>query len=121
MKSFISVLISVIVIPIMMVAFGLLWRKCPPQNINWIYGYRSRRSMKNHITWQYAHQYQAKTWYWSGVVLLVFSLIFALLFKGSYKDIPAWFFYMELIVMIVSIIPTEVTLAKRFDKEGNLR
>lgn len=121
MKSFISVLISVIVIPIMMIAFGLLWRKHPPKNINWIYGYRSRRSMKNHITWQFAHKYQAKIWYWSGLALLVFSLIFALLFKGSYKEIPGWIFYMELAVMILSIIPTEVTLAKIFNKEGNLR
>lgn len=121
MKSFISVLISVIIIPTLMITFGMVWRKHPPKNINWIYGYRSRRSMKNNKTWEFAHLYQAKVWRWSGIILLIFSLIFALLFKESYKEIPAWIFYIELAIMVLSILPTELALSKRFDKEGKLR
>lgn len=46
---------------------------------------------------------------------------FALLFKKDYKEIPYWIFYIELAIMILSIVPTELALAKRFDKEGKLR
>ncbi len=121
MKSLIPVLISLIIIPIFMITFGMLWRENPPKSINWIYGYRSKRSMKNSKTWKFAHLYQAKLWRWSGIVLLVFSVIFALLFEKNYKEIPGWIFHIELAVMILSIIPTELALAKKFDKEGNLR
>lgn len=120
MKLSIPVLVSVIPVPILMIVFGVLWKRYPPKSINWIYGYRTIRAMRNDNTWKYAQQYQAKVWRWSGVILLVFSLIFALLFKKSYTEIPGWVFYTELIVMILSIIPTKIALWKKFDREGNL-
>lgn len=121
MNSFISVLISVIIIPIMMLTFGVIWRGHPPKNIKWIYGYRSFMSMKNHETWKFAHLYQAKVWRWSGVPLLIFSLIFALIFKKGYKEIPYWILYTQLAILVLSIIPTELALVKKFDKKGQLR
>lgn len=121
MKFSILVLISVIPVPVLMIVFGLLWKKHPPKSINWMYGYRTRRSMKNNKTWEFAHLYQAEMWRWSGIALLVFSLIFALLFKKDYKEIPDWIFNIELGIMILSIVPTELALAKRFDKDGKLR
>ncbi|MFV0502845.1 MAG: SdpI family protein [Lachnospirales bacterium] len=120
MNFSILVLISVIPIPTSMIAFGTLWRKHPPKSINWIYGYRTIRAMKNDNTWRFAHLYQAKLWRWSGSILLLFALIFSLTFTNSYKEIPSWVFYVELGVMILTIIPTEIALRKKFDKEGNL-
>jgi uncharacterized membrane protein len=121
MKSFIPVLISVIPVPILMIAFGILWKKHLPKSINWIYGYRSTRAMKNDNTWKFAHLYQARVWRWSGSILLVFALIFSLSFTKSYKEIPAWIFYTELGIMLLTIIPTEIELRRKFDKEGSLR
>lgn len=103
-----------------MIIFGFLWRKYPPKNINWIYGYRSLTSMKNEDTWNFAHIYQAKVWRWTGIILLIAVLMFSLLFKKNYKEIPSWVFYSELIFLILTIIPTELSLRKKFDKEGNL-
>lgn len=121
MRFSIPVLISVIPVPILMIAFGVLWKNHPPKSINWIYGYRSIRAMKNDKTWNYAHIYQAKVWLWSGSILLVFALIFSLSFAKSYKEIPDWIFYAELGIMILTIIPTEIALHRQFDKEGKLR
>lgn len=120
MKFSMLVLISVIPVPVLMIVFGVLWKKHPPKSINWIYGYRSTRAMKNDKTWKFAHLYQAKVWRWSGSILLAFALIFSLSFKKSYKEIPSWIFYAELGIMILTTIPTEMALRKRFDKEGNL-
>lgn len=121
MKSFIPVLISVIPVPILMISFGVLWQRHIPKSINWIYGYRSIRAMKNDSTWKFAHLYQAKVWRWSGSILLIFTLIFSLNFTKSYKEIPSCIFYTELGIMILTIIPTEIALRRKFDKEGSLR
>lgn len=121
MKSFFQVLISVIPVPILMIVFGFLWKRHIPKSINWIYGYRSIRAMKNDSTWKFAHQYQAKIWRWSGSILLVFALIFSLSFTKSYKEIPNWIFYIELGILILTIILTEMTLRRKFDKEGSLK
>ena len=45
-----------LIIPIIMLAFGLISRYRPPKNINGVYGYRTTRSMKSQATWDYAHQ-----------------------------------------------------------------
>lgn len=50
----------VLLIPGTMVLFGYVWKKHPPKTINGIYGYRTRRSMQNWATWEFAHQYCAR-------------------------------------------------------------
>ena len=52
----------VLLIPGTMVLFGYVWKKHPPKTINGIYGYRTRRSMQNWATWEFAHQYCARLW-----------------------------------------------------------
>jgi hypothetical protein len=53
--------------------------------------------------------------------MIIFALIFSLNFTRSYKEIPSWIFYTELGIMILTIIPTEIALRRKFDKEGSLR
>ena len=120
MAIFFPVFLSVLPVPAIMIIFGFLWKKYPPKTINWIYGYRSSRAMKNENTWRFANMYQAKIWRWTGSILLVIVLIFSLLFKKNYEEIPYWIFYSELIFLILTIIPTEIALQNKFDKEGNL-
>ena len=120
MNSFIPILLSLIPVPAIMIIFGFLWKKHPPKNINWIYGYRTARSMKNQNTWDFAHMYQAKLWRLTGSILLILVLIFSLLFKKNYKEIPSWIYYSELVFLILTIIATELAIRKKFDKDGNL-
>ena len=65
---FIFLLIMNSIIPIMMIAFGLLWKNNPPPGINWVYGYRSSMSMKNAETWEFAHKHNAKIWRLTGTI-----------------------------------------------------
>ncbi len=39
---------------------GLYFEKYPPKKINWLYGYRTKRSMRNIEVWTFAQAYVAK-------------------------------------------------------------
>ena len=108
-------------IPVAMILFGLLWKEHPPKSINVIYGYRTSMSMKNDKTWKFAHLYLAKIWFWSGIILLAFSTMFMLFFRKDYERIPGWIILIEITIMILSIIPTELALLRRFNKNGELK
>ena len=105
-------------IPIIMILFGALWMKFPPKSVNWIYGYRTSMSMKNQETWEFAHSYHSKVWFCCGIVLLIISPIIMLLFRNNYEKISTWIIYIQLAILILSLVPTEIALRKRFDKDG---
>lgn len=47
-------------LPVILLGLGTHFYRHPPQKINYIWGYRTRRSMKNQETWIFAHQYYGK-------------------------------------------------------------
>lgn len=118
---YISLMITVCLIPITIMGFGLLWKKHPPQSINWIYGYRTRMSMKNEETWKFAHLYHGQVWFWGGTILFVISLIIMILFRENHEKISVWIIFIQLAIMILSVIPTEIALRRRFDRDGQPR
>ena len=118
---FIFLLIINSLIPLMMITFGFLWKKNPPSSINWAYGYRTSMSMKNAETWKFAHMHNAKIWRWCGSIWLVVSIILMLLFKDHYEKITIWVNYIGLGIILLSLIPTEIALRRKFDKNGDVR
>ncbi|MGB6269038.1 MAG: SdpI family protein [Olleya sp.] len=65
--SFLSGLIFVIT--------GFIMLKFPPKKINILYGYRSKRSMKNQKNWNFAQIYSAKQLIICGLFLTIISCI----------------------------------------------
>lgn len=114
--------ITVMLIPLTMIGFGLYFFKKSPQKINPIFGYRTNRSMKNQDTWRFAHQHCGRIWIMWGTVLLILSIIATLYI--SIADHPLFsisddnIFVIQTLILILSIIPTEVALRKNFDKNG---
>lgn len=53
-------ILMMLVIPLIFLGIGLLWEKHPPKEINWVYGYRTRRSSASQQAWDFAHAYFAK-------------------------------------------------------------
>ena len=51
-----------LLIPLVMVIFGAIFIKTAPKKINFLFGYRTERSMKNEDTWKFAHTYLGKLW-----------------------------------------------------------
>lgn len=114
-----------VLIPFIMIGFGKYFMKKAPKNINMIFGYRTSMSMKNKDTWEFAHKYCGKIWYIGGLVTLPITIIGMLLVIG--KDVEAVgavgtiIMGVQLIVLVGSIVPTEVALRKNFDKNGKRR
>ncbi len=125
MGFWIFMMIMELLIPIIMVVFGKVFMKRPPSTINFAYGYRTKRSMKNMDTWIFAHKYFGKIWYISGLILLPVSVIPMILVVGKEPGIVGSVGgivnFVQLILLIGAIIPTEYALSKRFDCEGNAR
>ena len=107
-------LASDLLIPALMIGFGYLFRKRPPKTVNYLFGYRTTRSMKNQDTWLFAHRYCGRLWFRWGLVLLPFTVLPLLLTIGKPAGTVG-------AVGTVCIFPTEAALKRTFDKDGNRR
>ena len=118
-------LISNTAIHLMMIGFGFAFLKHPPKRVNYIYGYRTTRSMKNQDTWLFAHQYCGRLWLRWGLVLLPATLVVMLLLLGRSEDtvgsLGGVFCLVQTVPLVGSIFPTEAALKRTFDKDGNRR
>lgn len=110
------------IIPAMMVIFGRVMWKHPPKKINGVYGYRTKRSMKNMDAWNFAHEYCGKLWWRTGWIMLIFSVIIQLPFLKSGEDtigvLGMILCIVQCAVLVLSIIPTEKALQRNFDDDG---
>ena len=115
--------ITNLLIPVTMLLFGIYFAKNPPKEINDFLGYRTTMSMKNKDTWNFAHQYCGKLWRILGAILLLISFIPMLFLIGKDTEVIETFAgvisIVQVIVLLVSIIPTEIALKRTFDKYGN--
>lgn len=111
-----------LLIPVVMLAFGLYFRKGGPKTINWAFGYRSSRSTKNQDTWIFAHKYCGKIWVCSGLVLIPLSILPFFFMIGKDKDfigtLGSVVCYIQMIPLLGSIFFVERALKKTFDKQG---
>ena len=107
-----------LIVPIIMIIAGILNLKRPPETVNWIRGYRTRRSMKSQETWKYAHRYSGRLWCGCGVVLLFLTiLVMAWLYGKPRRQasvIGGIFCVLQCLVMAFSILPTEMALKRKF-------
>lgn len=78
-------------------------------------------SMKNIDTWKFAHQYHSRIWLWSGIALFVLSSLAMFIFKSNYEIASLWIALVQIVVLFLTLIPTEKALRKKFDKDGNLK
>lgn len=112
-----------LLIPIVMVIFGSVFVKHPPGSINMAYGYRTKRSMKNQETWDFAHEYCGRIWKNAGIISLIITLLisFAVFFMDDDGAgyISLILVHLQLVILIGSIYPVEKALKKNFDDNGN--
>ena len=113
--------IMCIFIPAIMLLFGIIFEKRAPEKINPLFGYRTRRSMQNKDTWEFAHKCIGKIWKWAGTLLIPLSLIPLLFVMGRDKNtvgtVGTVIVWVQLAVLILSIIPVEAALKKKFDND----
>lgn len=118
----IFILIMVLLIPLTMIFFGWLLFRKTPKEINYVYGYRTKRSMMNEETWRFANQYFGKAWYLCGLISVPLSMMAITIVLGKGTEtvgtIGGIITMLQMIPLVGAIIPTEIALKKNFDENG---
>ena len=122
MGLWIFLLLMDLVIPLTMIGFGTRFVRRPPDRINAVFGYRTRRSMRNTDAWRFAHSYFGRLWRTLGWILLPLSVIPMLLVLGKDEQTIGWtgsiVMFAQMIALIAPIFPTERALKRRFEVSG---
>ncbi len=123
MSFWFFMLVMVLLFPAIMIVMGRYFMKTSPKEINYIFGYRTNMSMKNKDTWDFAHKYIGKLWFYLGLLLVPITVIPMLFVIGADEDaigtVGGIVCSLGIVILIATIFPTEKALKKNFDKEGN--
>ncbi len=123
MGTQITLFICNLIVPLLMLVFGVWMLRRPPKEINGAFGYRTRMSMKNEKTWRFAHEKCGRIWTWTGAVLLVVSVALSILLwlKGgdALTRFTTSYSMAQVVVLVLTILPVERSLKKHFDENGN--
>lgn len=122
MNTWWYMLIYNLVIAVVILAGGwLMWKWCP-QKMNHLIGYRTSRSMKNMDTWKFANEHGGKLWWKLGWTLLALTIVGHVMIWACSEDTQALvggiLIGIQLILLIVSIFPTEKALRCTFHDDG---
>ena len=124
MNFWIFMLVMNLLTPLVMIIFGRVFEKKPPKigMSKFAFGYRTIMSMRNAETWEYAHRFFGKLWFRFGIALGVISIIALFFVIGKDKDTVGFagmiICYVQMAVMLIPVIPTEISLIRNFDKNG---
>ena len=107
-----------LIIPILFIVVGwMMWKHCP-KKINGIVGYRTKRSMQNLDTWKFAHNYCGQLWWKLGWIILIPTIVVQIPFYRSNTNtigiVGGIVVFIQCLLLISSIIPTEKALKKQF-------
>lgn len=120
--NYFALMITIFLLPLVMVICGMSYTKRGPKKITRLQGYRSKMSMKNRETWDFAHKNLGDMWFKLGAPLLaVTSVVSLLVFRETTEQITTWccvIFVIQLVIMVLPVAYTEKALKENFDENG---
>ena len=123
--NYFALMITIFLIPLVMVICGMSYVKRGPKRITRLQGYRTKMSMKNRDTWDFAHKYLGDLWFKLGVPMLaVTSVVSLVVFRETNEKIMFWctvIVAIHIAVMVLPIYFTEKALKANFDENGKWR
>ena len=121
--AWIAMTACALLVPAVMVLFGWIFLRRPPQTINSVYGYRTRRSMASPEAWKFAHETCGRLWLRWGMGTAVLSLLLKLPALGWDVEAAAWWVLglttLQCAVLFLSMIPVERELKRNSDLSGH--
>lgn len=100
-----------------LLAISILYRMFPPKKINYLYGYRTKRSMQSQDTWNESNTYAANAMILLAVIGTSLVLVFRYIIEFPFGQRYSGFL---IIIGLVAIIPiVEIHLHRNFDNQGN--
>jgi uncharacterized membrane protein len=79
---------------------GAFMYKIPPGKINYIMGYRTRRSMKDQTSWDFAQKYSGKLMIYAGIISMAMGFSVWMLYPDD-----ALIACIVMILQILAVIP----------------
>lgn len=79
------------------------------------FGYKTSLSMKNINTWNEGNKYSSNLVIMASILSIILGII---LYYLKYKHLVI-IFYLEIVLVVIVLILTEIHLRKLFDKYGN--
>ena len=123
--NYFALMITIFLIALVMVICGMSYVKLLPKRITRLQGYRTKMSMKNRDTWDFAHKYLGDLWFKLGVPMLaVTSVVSLVVFRETNEKILFWCTVIVVIHIAVMALPlyfTEKALKTNFDENGKWR
>ena len=113
---------TTLIVPLTIAGIGLFWKKNPPRKINNFYGYRSKMSMKNQETWDFANTHCSIVMWKTGIIMTIFSLIYifiSLIINTDYLIASIYVNMIQVIILVLCLFSTERVLKRNFDANGN--
>lgn len=111
-----------VLIPLIILIIGLLFRKRSLPKINFFLGYRTSLSTRNEDTWEVANRTLGKVWLTLGLITLPLSAISIIPFINKTEEAAGTALtiltLIQVVILILSIIPVELKLRKTFDENG---
>ena len=116
-------LISVAFIPLLLIVIGKIFDKYPSKEPNIVIGFRTKLSMMNKETWDYAQRLFPKVWISLGRIMLPLSLIILFLLYSEDKDytgnLALILMLVQEVLMLGSILYVNLKLKKAFNSDGS--
>lgn len=100
---------------LVLIFIGIIFKFKAPKTINSLYGYRSRRSMKDQAHWDFAHQYSAKESVYLGLACMAAAPIGWMI---ELSELTEAFIGLGLLIIICFSLfySTEKAIKKKFDE-----
>ena len=123
LAMWVFMLVCNLLAPATIIGVGWLFKINPPKEISSTFGYRTKRSMKNQDTWDFAQLYSGKvcwTWGWVMVFPVVLGQALTLL-RPTVESMCNWSLVVtaaEIVALVAIIFPVERALKRNFDKDG---
>lgn len=117
--------LAVLIGPILLLIFGLIYFFAPPKEANHYFGYRCYFGMGSVNAWRFTQRLAGLVWAALGLVLTVIMLIVCASFRGKeVMDLlssAAICIFWEAGLVIISSIVINILVAIRFNKDGEMR
>jgi hypothetical protein len=125
MKFWIYMTFMGIIVPLVLLAVGLYYTKCPPEKIYTDFGYKTPLTLKNEDIWAYAHQLCGKSWIKLALIMIPASIAVMVIPLFISEDAMSFFsvglFVVQCVAVFFSFRKVKATLLTVFDEEGNRR
>ncbi|MCL1862144.1 MAG: SdpI family protein [Defluviitaleaceae bacterium] len=115
-----SMFIVSLLLPLTLIFLGFMYRHDTPTGPNYFAGFRTRRSMQNEKTWEFAHRFGGRIWFFMGLVTLPMAAIaMFLVIRHGFMNVEIFAIIViavQFVLLMASYVVVDIAIDRRFGK-----